>query len=114
MRLVLALVLCVFLISCRAAVQASAAGAEPPTTAAKTSLQLIAEASERGEIDGDQATLYAVYAVKASQKLPLQYRGTAPMKDGTAVLRVARDRFPTLRPEIQDLLRPYLFPKGEQ
>lgn len=80
--------------------------------AGKTSLQLIAEALERGEIDEDTATLYRVYSVVDSSKLPPEYVGTRPMKDGTPVLRAARARYDSLRPETQQALRPYLFPRG--
>ena len=76
-------------------------------------LQLIAEAVQRGEIDPDTATLYRVYAVKNAAKLPPAYRSTVPLKDGTPILRDAQARFPKLRPEIQAELRPYLFPKGQ-
>lgn len=87
----------------------------PPADAqaGKTSLQLIAEARERGEIDEDTAVLYRVYSVVDSSKLPAEYVGTRPMKDGTPVLRDARSRYDTLRPETQRALRPYLFPRGK-
>lgn len=78
----------------------------------KSSLQLIAQALEKGEIDEDAATLYRVYSVFDDSKLPPGYRGTVPVKDGTPVLRDARSRYDSLRPETQEALRPYLFPKG--
>lgn len=111
MHLVLLLV-CLSLAACHAGAQGagSADGKRPRVT----SLQLIAEARERGDLDDDRATLYRVYAVMDGAKLPTQYRGSAPQKDGTTVLRDAKARFPTLRPETRDLLRPYLFPKGER
>ncbi len=79
-----------------------------------TSLDLIARAEERGELDADTAVLYRVYAVMDEQKLPARYRGTAPIKDATPVLRHARSRYEDLRPEIRRALRPYLFPKGRR
>ncbi len=81
----------------------------PPRPA--TSLDLIARAEERGEIDPDTAVLYRVYAVLDEEKLPVEYRGTAPIKDATPVLRHARSRYGELRPEIREALKPYLFPK---
>lgn len=91
---------------------ANALGPAPVDPPAKTSLKLVAEARERGEIDDDTATLYRVFAVKDGTRLPPQYRGSAPIRDGTTVLREAKARFPTLRPEIKEILEPYLFPKG--
>ena len=79
-----------------------------------TSLDLIARAEERGELAPDTAVLYRVYAVLDEEKLPAKYRGTAPIKDGTPVLRHARSRYEDLRPEIREALRPYLFPKGRR
>jgi hypothetical protein len=75
------------------------------------SLQLIAEAARRGEVDADTAVLYRVYAALDVEKLPPEYRGGRPLKDGTPILRDARARYDSLRPEIQAALRPYLFPK---
>jgi hypothetical protein len=75
---------------------------------------LIAEARQRGEIDDDAATLYRVYSVVDDSKLPAQYKGTLPLKDGTTVLREARSRYETLRPETQEALKPYLFPRGQR
>ncbi len=77
-----------------------------------TSLQLIAAAEASGEIDADTAVEYRVYSVKAGDQLPERYRGGRPMKDATGVLRQARARYPELRPEVQERLRPYLYPKG--
>ncbi len=82
---------------------------EPPPTV--TSLELIARAEARGELDPDTAVLYRVYAVLDERKLPPEYRGTAPIKDATPVLRHARSRYDDLRPEIREALRPYLFPR---
>jgi hypothetical protein len=113
-RFPLLLLLCVALVSCRASAQGRPVGGQTPAERGKTSLQLIAEANQRGEIDDDQATLYGVYAVTDGEKLPPRYRGTAPMKDGTSALRSARARFPALRAETQELLRPYLFPAGNR
>jgi hypothetical protein len=96
--------------------QACALGNTSPETSPRTdadSLQLIAEAVQRGEIDQDTATLYRVYAVKDGAKLPPAYRSTVPLRDGTPILRDAQARFGSLRPEIQEKLRPYLFPKGQ-
>ncbi len=96
-----------------------ASASAPPTAApgdpsrAKTSLELIAEAERRGEVDADTAILYRVYAVRDTEKLPAAYRGSRPIKDGTVVLRGAKARFDSLRPETREALRPYLFPKGE-
>lgn len=80
----------------------------------KTSLQLIAEALEEGRIDGDTATVYQVYAVVDDDKLPPEYRGTLPIKDGTPVLRHARSRYEELGPDAREALRPYLFPRGDR
>ena len=94
--------------------QAAGLGGKPepgPGTRARTSLELISEAVERGELDPDTAVLYRVYAVTDDTKLPARYRGEAPIKDGTLVLRHARSRYESLRPEIREALRPYLFPK---
>lgn len=87
-------------------------GAEAPRTRASTSLELIAEARERGEIDDDTAVLYGVLAVKDSSKLPFRYRGDRPIRDGTLTIREAKRRYPTLRPDIREALKPYLFPEG--
>jgi hypothetical protein len=84
----------------------------PRSVEGKSSLQLIAEALEKGEIDQDTATLYRVYAVFDDSKLPPGYRGSVPIKDGTPVLRDARRRYGSLRPQVQKALNPYLFPKG--
>ncbi len=84
----------------------------PAPSEPKSSLQLIAEALERGDIDEDTATLYRVYSVFDDSKLPAQYKGSAPIKDGTPVIRDARSRYDSLRPEVQEKLKPYLFPKG--
>jgi hypothetical protein len=98
-----------------AAATACALGRPPeaPADQAKTSLQLIAEGVEQGKIDQDTATLYRVYAVTDESKLPAQYRGSAPIRDGTTVLREARSQYDQLRPETQKALKPYLFPRGE-
>jgi hypothetical protein len=86
---------------------------EVPAPGAKTSLELIADAAARGELDADTAVLYRVYAVKDASKLPAPYRSSRPAKDGTAVLREAQAKFGELRPDVQQAVRPYLFPKGE-
>ena len=97
---------------------ACALGDHPPAVPreehreAKSSLRLIGEALERGEIDEDTATLYRVYSVFDESKIPAHFRGDAPMKDATPVLRDARGRFDALRPETKEALRPYLFPPG--
>ncbi|MDF1553661.1 MAG: hypothetical protein P1P84_11395 [Deferrisomatales bacterium] len=83
-----------------------------PERAARTSMQLIAAAVEAGEIDADTAVEYQVYSVKADDKLPERYRGGRPMKDATGVLRQARARYPELRSDVQERLRPYLYPEG--
>lgn len=75
------------------------------------SLQLIAEAVRDGKLDADTAVLYRVYAALDVEKLPPECRGARPLKDGTPILRDARARYDSLRPEIQTALRPYLFPK---
>ncbi len=80
--------------------------------ASATSLELISRAAQHGEIDGDTATLYRVFAVVDDARLPERYRGNAPIRDGTSVLRDARSRFEGLRPEVQAELEPYLFPRG--
>lgn len=106
------LLLCVLpLLACRTVSPAQSVSASQPS-GEKTSLQLIAEARQRDEIDDDAATLYRVYSVVDDAKLPPQFKGTLPMKDGTTVMRDARSRFDTLRPETQEALRPYLFPRG--
>lgn len=84
-----------------------------PPRADKDSVQLIAEALERGEIDADRAVLYRVYAVVGDPQLPPAFRSTVPLRDGTPVLRDARSRYDSLRPEIQSALDPYLFPRGK-
>lgn len=109
--------LCMSLVSL-AACAARAPEAPPPVrseapAAGVSSLELVAEALQRGEIDEDAATLYRVYAVTDDSKLPPAYRGAAPIRDGTTILRSARDRYRTLTPETRALLRPYLYPKGE-
>jgi hypothetical protein len=86
--------------------------APPRSPDKKSSLQLIAQALEKGEIDEDTATLYRVYSVFDDSKLPPAYRGSTPIKDGTPILRDARSRYESLRPETQEALKPYLFPKG--
>ena len=78
----------------------------------QTTLQLIAAAVEAGELDADTAVEYRVYSVKAGDKLPERYRGGRPMKGATGVLRQARARYPDLPPDVQERLRPYLYPKG--
>ncbi len=83
--------------------------AGPEAQEARSSLELIAEALERGEIDEDTAVLYRVYSVKDDAKLPARYRGVAPIRDGTPVLRDARGRYEGLRPETREALKPYLF-----
>ncbi|MBI5014690.1 MAG: hypothetical protein HZB55_04270 [Deltaproteobacteria bacterium] len=80
----------------------------------RNSLELIADALQKGEIDEDTATLYRVFAVVGDEQLPPQFRGALPIRDGTTILRSARDRYRTLRPETRAALRPYLYPKGEQ
>ena len=92
----------------------SRGGDPPPANAEKTSLQLIAEAVEAGELEPDRAVEYRVYAALDEEKLPQQYRGGRPMRDATGVLRQARGRFPELEPDAQERLRPYLFPRGSQ
>lgn len=88
---------------------------EPPRDpqAGVSSLELIARAAERGEIDSDTATLYRVFAVVGDERLPRRYRGDAPIRDGTSVLRDARSRFDELGAEVQAELEPYLFPRGQ-
>ncbi|MEW6486828.1 MAG: hypothetical protein AB1578_02815 [Thermodesulfobacteriota bacterium] len=85
----------------------------PAPRADKDSVQLIAEAVERGEIDADRAVLYRVYAVVGDAGLPPAFRSTVPLRDGTPILREARSRYDSLRPEIQAALDPYLFPRGK-
>ena len=96
----------------QACVGAGNTPAPSPRVEADT-LQLIAEAVQRGDIDEDAATLYRVYAVKDAAKLPSEYRSAVPLRDGTPILRAAQARFGDLRPETQEALRPYLFPKGQ-
>ncbi|GAB4261863.1 MAG: hypothetical protein Kow0092_11730 [Deferrisomatales bacterium] len=107
MRPALPLVFAAVLFACAPA-GALGPSPEPPP---KSSLQLIAEAVDAGRIDEDTATLYRVYAAVAEEKLPAEYRGSVPMRDATPVLREARSRYDRLRPEIQDAVRPYLFPR---
>ncbi len=89
-----------------------AMGSAPGPLADRSPLELIAEAREAGTLDPDTAVLYQVYAVKDRDKLPLEFRGERPIRDGTPVLRAARERYDGLRPEIREALRPYLFPEG--
>lgn len=84
----------------------------PEPRSDKDSVQLVAEAVRRGEIDPDQAVLYRVYAVMDHERLPPQFRSTVPLRDGTPILREARSRYPELRPEVREALDPYLFPGG--
>ncbi|MBE0617688.1 MAG: hypothetical protein IH608_07165 [Proteobacteria bacterium] len=100
------------------AMMACALGGRPDAPAQgprsdKDSVQLIAEAVQRGDIDGDTATLYRVYAVVDDRKLPPEYRSTVPLRDGTPILRDARSRYEALRPEVREKLDPYLFPRGK-
>lgn len=88
-------------------------GRPPGPRSDKDTIQLVAEAVERGEIDPDTATLYRVYAVVDERKLPPEYRSTVPLRDGTPVLRDARSRYQGLRPDIREKLDPYLFPRGK-
>ena len=102
------------ILACQTVAPAQPGAGDSHVSSPKTSLQLIAEARQRGEIDDDAATLYRVYSVVDDSKLPPQYSGSLPMKDGTTVLRDAKSRFEALRPETREALRPYLFPKGER
>ncbi len=93
---------------------AMAMGSAPEPRAEATSLDLISRAESAGEIDPDTATLYRVFAVVGDERLPQRFRGNVPIRDGTPVLRKARSRFPRLRPDVQEALRPYLFPKEKR
>lgn len=104
-------ILCIFVASPTWAMGSKGGDASAPASG-ETTLQLLAAAEAAGEIDADTAVEYRVYAVKDDAKLPDRYRGDRPMKDGTGVLRQARGRFPDLRPEVQERLRPYLYPEG--
>ena len=86
----------------------------PSDRSGKNSLQLIAEAEKGGSLDEDRATLYRVYAVVGDSALPEEFLGGAPIRDGTPVLRDARSRYDTLKPETQGRLRPYLFPEEKR
>jgi len=90
---------------------ALAMGRAPAPPEGATSLDRIARAVNAGEIDPDTATLYRVFAVVGDERLPQRFRGDVPIRDGTPVLREARSRFPRLRPDVQEALRPYLFPE---
>lgn len=79
----------------------------------QSSLYLIAEAVRRNEMDEDTAILYRVLAVLDDRKLPPAYRGTLPVRDGTTILRAARERYPTLPAETRAALAPYLCPQRE-
>lgn len=108
--LVLAAMLAASCLSCSAAGGGAPVAAPAPRTDAD-SVQLIAEAVRRGDLDADTAVLYRVYAVLDTAKLPAEYRSTRPIKDGTPFLRDARARYPSLRPPVQAELKPYLFPR---
>lgn len=87
----------------------------PAAREVRSSLELIAVALTRGELDEDTAVLYRVYTVVAEDQLPERFRGGGGgPRDGTPILQEARGRYENLRPEIQDALKPYLFPRGSR
>ena len=84
--------------------------APPEASSAKSSLELVGEALDRGDIDEDTATLYRVFAIVGDDRLPMAYRGGKPIRDGTPVMRDARSRYEGLRPDVREAIKPYLFP----
>lgn len=83
----------------------SASPGEPPRP---SSVILIAEAYQKGEIDYSTSVLYKVYSIFDPQKLPAEYQSTTPGKSATPILLEVKRNWQSLRPQIQDKLAPYL------
>jgi hypothetical protein len=80
----------------------------------KSTDALIDEAESSGAISSETAMLYRVYALFSDTRLPVQYRGTDPELEDSLYLGEVIERFNSLSPETQALIRPFLIPPAYQ
>jgi hypothetical protein len=89
-------------------------GPEPtPGPEEPTSLSLIDEALEQGQIDADTALMYEVFAVYGDDRLPQEYRGSDEMLEDSLVTLELQARFDFLSPDKQTALAPFLLAPDE-
>ncbi|HJT16911.1 MAG TPA: DUF6055 domain-containing protein [Thermoanaerobaculia bacterium] len=80
----------------------------PPV--ATTSVQLIDQALAAGQIDGQTALEYHVFADFNDPRLPAQFRGTVPPQNDSMSVALAEAQWDSLSPQIQQALTPYTLP----
>ncbi|MFZ5915777.1 MAG: MXAN_6640 family putative metalloprotease [Chloroflexota bacterium] len=75
-----------------------------------SSVALIQQAYQRGEIDFETALLYQVYAVFAPERLPAEFQSQTPFRSATLILIQAARSWYDLSPQTQALLAEFLPP----
>jgi len=76
---------------------------------AKTSIAKIRKAMTEGALDRETAAMYLAFAVFGDSRLPAEWAGD-PERSGTGAMEIVSAEFPTLSPEAQEVLRPFLVP----
>lgn len=114
--------LCLFLLGLPGQVQAQsnpntqiylpliAGGTASGNTPKQSSLQLIAQAVQAGQLTEAQALMYRVQAVVGDAALPAQYHGNDAGLDGSTVMAEIVAKLATLPAATQAQLQPYLLP----
>lgn len=82
----------------------------PARMAGPSSDELLATAVTQGVLDDETALVYRVYAAFGDARLPLAFKGNDDGIIDSDALDVARDRWPSLKPENQALLEPFFAP----
>ena len=84
--------------------------AATPAPIGSESDQLIDTALAKGEINQETALVYKVYAQFTDARLPSQYRGKVNLNTDSHIIDQVEAEFPTLSPQAQANLIPYLVP----
>lgn len=80
------------------------AAARPPSEV------LIGQAVARGEIDGETALLYRIYAVFDDARLPARFQGDDSRVRDSSILAEVEQQLAGISPQTQALLAPFLLP----
>ncbi len=81
-----------------------------PNQSGPSSLELIDEALERGEIDAETALIYQVFATFGDPRLPSQYQGNDSQPSDREIAGELAERFATLSPQAKATLKPFTIP----
>jgi hypothetical protein len=93
-------------------IQATATATTYP--GAPKSDDLINDALSKGEIDPQTALMYKVYAQFSDPRLPAAFKGSADLHTDSHIIDQLQADFPTLSPETQAAMLPFLMPPSYQ